>query len=533
MAEITTTEGARFPCVEGQALLDALLAAGLFIESPCGGLGKCGKCRVRVMGDAVPAPVAEEQACLSGEELAAGWRLACALRPAEDMTVALPESEGGHAILAEGYMPALTPDAVRGEAYGLAVDIGTTTVVVSLLDLRDGRELGTEAMINPQRGQGLDVLSRIAYAQEHGREGRDALQRSIAGAIEDMALTLCGRCGVSPSLLGRIAVAANTTMLHLFLGVDPAPLGVRPFTPAFTRGRDVGAGEVGMARLAHARVMTLPLVSAYIGADIVAGAYVCGMRERRGSVLFIDIGTNGEMVLAHQGRLLSCSCAAGPALEGMNILCGMRAAEGAIEGVRIGPGGEVSLQVIGGVKPRGICGSGILSALHEMLRCSLVAPNGRMARENELSPEDPRRPLCCARDGKPAILLAPDAVVTQGDVRQVQLAKGAILSGVTALLERADLEPGGLDRVLVAGQFGAHLPAGDLMGCGLLPEALDAARVEYVGNTSRTGACVALLSQRSREDMEELAREIGHIELAEMEGYDRLFARCMRFPAGR
>jgi uncharacterized 2Fe-2S/4Fe-4S cluster protein (DUF4445 family) len=319
-------------------------------------------------------------------------------------------------------------------------------------------------------------------------------------------------------------------MLHLLLGVDPSPLGVRPFTPVFTSGQDVNADEVGMTRFAHARLTSLPLVSAYIGADIVAGAYVCDMERQRENTLFIDIGTNGEMILAHDGKLLACSCAAGPALEGMNISCGMRAAEGAVEAVTIGKNGDVNLQVIGSVPPKGICGSGILSAVRAMLSDSLITQSGRLVREKDLTPDSIYRTICCEKDGKPVLRLSPDIIITQGDIRQVQLAKGAILSGVTALLNRAGLEPGELGKVLVAGQFGAHLPAWDLLGCGLLPETLTPDRVEYVGNTSKAGACMALLSKKAPMDMEKLAREIEYMELAELDGYDRLLAKCMRFP---
>ena len=284
-----------------------------------------------------------------------------------------------------------------------------------------------------------------------------------------------------------------------------------------------------MKYFANAHVMTLPLVSAYIGADIVAGAYVCDMRNQKGNVLFIDIGTNGEMVMAADGKLFACSCAAGPALEGMNISCGMRAANGAVESVHVGEDGVVRLQVIGNTNPKGICGSGILSAVRELLRVSLIAPNGRLARKNELQPDNPYYSLCHERDGKTVIHLSPEIYITQGDIRQVQLAKGALLSGVIAMLDRADLKPDELDKVLVAGQFGAHLPAEDLIKCGLLPETLSQERVEYVGNTSKTGAYIALLSKKARLNMEILAREINYIELAELNGYDRLLAKCMKF----
>ena len=527
MPEIFTTTGQHFSCSEGQSLLDAVLIANIFIESPCGGNGKCGKCKVKITGNTIPEASDEDKACLSASDLADNFRLACTLYPDKEMTIQLPVQEKGHAILSEGYMPDFTPDIkINGESFGLAVDIGTTTVVVSLIDLQNGSELGTEAVINPQRNQGLDVLSRISYVQEHGQEGLRTLQSSIVSAIENMALKLCGENNIAHDTLLGISVSANTTMLHLLLGEDPLSLGVKPFKPVFTDGKCVKASELGMKHFANAHVMTLPLVSAYIGADIVAGAYICDMKNQKGNVLFIDIGTNGEMILASDGKLFACSCAAGPALEGMNISCGMRAANGAVESVHVEEDGSVRLQVIGNTQPKGICGSGILSAVRELLRVSLIAPNGRLAGKNF---DNPYYSLCQERDGKTVIHLSPEIYITQGDIRQVQLAKGAILSGVTAMLDRADLKTDELDKVLVAGQFGAHLPAEDLIKCGLLPETLSPDRVKYVGNTSKTGAYIALLSMKARNDMEILAREINYIELAELNGYDRLLAKCMKF----
>lgn len=532
MPEIFTITGQHFICSEGQSLLDAMLEADIFIESPCGGNGKCGKCKVKIAGNHVPKATDEEIVCLSANDIADKFRLACRLYPDKEMTIQLPVQEKGHAILSEGYVPDFTPDInidLNKKSYGLAVDIGTTTVVVSLIDMQSGTELGTEALINPQRNQGLDVLSRISYVQEHGKEGLAVLQSSIVRAIEEMALKLCGENNIAHDSLLDISVSANTTMLHLLLAENPLSLGIRPFTPVFTNAKYVKASELGMKHFANASVMTLPLVSAYIGADIVAGAYVCDMKHQTGNVLFIDIGTNGEMILAADGILFACSCAAGPALEGMNISCGMRAAYGAVEGVQVGQDGTVRLQVIGNTHPKGICGSGILSAVRELLRVSLIAPNGRLIRKNELHPDDTYYSLCHVQDGKTVIYLSPEIYITQGDIRQVQLAKGAVLSGVLAMLDRANIKPDELNKVLVAGQFGAHLPAEDLISCGLLPETLSPEKVNYVGNTSKTGAYIALLSKKARDDMEILAREINYIELAEMNGYDRLLAKCMKF----
>ncbi len=508
-------------CPPGARLLEVLADAGIALEAPCGGRGVCGKCKVRV----VSGGKAED-------------RLACALRPTRDLILELPDGETGHRFLTAGRTPEFVPADAEPGTYGLAVDIGTTTLAAVLVDLANGEERGTRSSLNPQKRHGLDVLSRIAYARQHGPEGVHTLQREIVGALTEMGLSLCAGLGVAPRSVRAVAASANTTMLHLLLGVDPSPMGVAPFAPAFAESRTVRAPEIGLP-FEEASLFTLPSVSAFVGADVVAGAWACGMARRPGNALFIDIGTNGEIVLSCGGQLTACSCAAGPALEGMNIRCGMRAAEGVIEKVSISRGGSVRLSVVGNVSPSGICGSGILSALHELLRVGLVQSDGCMLRKSDLEPDDPLRGLCRTEDGQAAVVLAPvepapagrtlPVVVTQKDVRQVQLAKGAILSGVLALLRRAGIGAADLDRVFVAGQFGAHLPVAGLTACGILPD-LPADRVEYVGNTSLSGARAALLAPSVRDEMNRLAGEIGYTDLAATEGYDRLFLECLEFP---
>lgn len=431
------------------------------------------------------------------------------------------------------------PGDTTGQVYGLALDIGTTTMVLSLVDLLDGRELGSASMINPQVAQGLDVLSRIAHAQEHGAEGLGTLQSAVANGLEKLALELCGEYGVNPSRIYYLAVGANTSMIHLLLGLAPDSLGLLPFAPTLTRGLTCRGVEIGLKHLSAVLVSTLPSVSAYIGADIVAGARVCGLKDRLENVLFIDIGTNGELILAAGGRLVSCSCAAGPAFEGMNIHQGMRAADGAIEDLnfdwdRESGGLRIDLKTIGDARPAGLCGSGILAAVRELLKIGLIRADGRLLKAADLAPDDPRKELCLEWNGKPAVCLsqAPDEVIiTQKDIRQVQLAKGAILSAVKALLTRTGLEMSALDKVIVAGQFGAYLPVESLTSGGIIPSEL-ADKIEYAGNTSKTGAYMALMSRDIREEMEGLAREIEYFELGALENYDRLFAAAMKFPAG-
>ncbi|KHK03954.1 ASKHA domain-containing protein [Desulfovibrio sp. TomC] len=576
----------------GRSLLETLAAAGLMLPSPCGAAGLCGKCAVAVAGTNVPPPTEQECALFTEEELALGRRLACTLFPEADLDVTLPQAATESAILSDGYLPpfrlepALVKKAVRlepqpaashavrlaaalgekriparllrgldwdddsltatfddgrlvavqagdraGRRCGLAVDIGTTTVVAALLDLDTGRELAARSAINPQTSQGFDVLSRLGFVMEQPEERVCTLQQAVVACVNTLAGELAAEAGLPPGAIDTLAVAANTTMLHLLLGIDPSSLGRAPFTPVFTDAISLPAAEIGLTAAPGARLYCLPSVSAYISADIVAGMQAAGLAQAPGATLFIDIGTNGEMVLANGGRLLACSCAAGPALEGMNISCGMRASLGAIEDVAVTQAGLV-LTTIGNAPPTGLCGSGILAAIRTFLEIGLILPRGNLVKEQTLAADDPRRAHLCTWDGKPALrLVAGDSpvVVTQKDIRQVQLAKGALLSGLYALLEQAGLTLDAIDRVLIAGQFGAHLPVASLTGCGIIPRTLGE-KVAYLGNTSKSGACLALLSQAARGDMEALAQNVRFLELSTLEGFDRLFVTCLDFP---
>lgn len=415
--------------------------------------------------------------------------------------------------------------------YGAAIDIGTTTVVTALIDMRTGEELATASMINAQKHYGLDVLTRITYELEHPDDGARKLQRAIVGSINDMLAESCRQAGISREHIYEIAVGANCTMMHMLLGIDATPIGKAPYAPMFVKAKDLAAASVGLHAAEGARLYCLPSVSSYIGADIVAGAYVCELQKAKENVLFIDIGTNGEIVFSHKGTLMSCSCAAGPALEGMNISSGMRAANGAVEDVKITEQG-VKVQVIGGETPIGVCGSGILSVVKELLRTGLVRKDGAFIKPNKLEETDYRYPMLQLDGTKREFILTehPEKLlITQADVRQVQLAKGAILSGFYALLQKAGIRMEELDKVMIAGQFGAHLPAESLTGTGILPSGIEE-KIVYVGNSSKTGAYMALMSRAAKAEMEELACRMDYMELGATENYERLFAECLIFP---
>ncbi len=498
----------------GKTIMDILVEKEIYIDNACNGNGTCGKCKVKI----------------DGHEY-----LSCAVTPEDDITIELVDRERKHTVLTSGYIPEFTfsPSVdLRGNEpkYGVAVDIGTTTVAAALIDLRTGEELRNASCINPQKIFGSDVLTRITFEVNNPESGKEKLQKTIVDCLNGMIDEICFASAILKDQIYEISVAANCTMLHMLLGVDATSIGIAPYTPRFVDSQTLPAAQIGIELAKDAVLYCLPSVSGYIGADIVAGAYVCGLDKTKENVLFIDIGTNGEMILSQKGKLVSCSCAAGPALEGMNITCGMRAAEGAIEDLAITHEG-IKMKVIGDIEPEGICGSGILEGIKELLRCGFLKKNGTFIKKEVLDENDYRCNMLRLNDKKREFLIKDGKtplIITQGDVRQVQLAKGAILSGVKTMLKEAGLEASDLDKVMIAGQFGAHLSAESLVGSGILPGELKD-KIVYVGNSSKTGAYMALMSGDVKTGMEELALNIAYLELAATEGYERLFSECINF----
>lgn len=584
-----------FEYIPDKSLLKILLENEVFVDNPCNGKGSCGKCKIKLLEGNLPDISETEERLLKKEEIDSGIRLSCLVVPQEDIVVEILQKEGKHEILTTGYMPdfefnplihkeifeiekttlenqssfeelicktfdverfdwrllqqheyitgkvtgvfngreliGIEPGDTTDILYGVAVDIGTTTVVTALIDMNTGKELATASMINAQKSFGLDVLTRITYEIEHPEDSKEKLQYAIVNSINGMIEDMCSKSKVDRRNIYEISVAANCTMMHFLLGIDATSIGVSPYSPMFTKSKNILAKDIGLKAAPGARLYCLPSVSAYIGADIVAGAYVCQLHKAKENVLFIDIGTNGEIVLSNHGKLLSCSCAAGPALEGMNISSGMRAAEGAIEDVKITESG-VELKVIGDKEPIGICGSGILAAVKELICTRLVKKDGAFIKKETLEESDYRYDMI-QLDGKKREFVLKNSpkqiLITQADIRQVQLAKGAILSGFYALLKKSNIDMSELDKVVIAGQFGAHLPADSLVGIGILPEEIKN-RLVYVGNSSKTGAYMALMSAEAKQQLEELAYQIDYMELGASEGYERLFTECLIFP---
>jgi uncharacterized 2Fe-2S/4Fe-4S cluster protein (DUF4445 family) len=554
MAEVTILGIGPDPVVrnwEIGANLYHALAEDRLMDAPCGGRGRCGKCRLLIQeGD---APVnAEDRQFFTEEELDEGWRLACMQTVQGNLTLRLPPQETVGSIVSDGYLrpfdfdpvvtKQLTPDGdtevitrgkrlaiesgdTRDRLYGVAVDIGTTTVVATLVDLRDGRELASMSCLNGQKAFGQDVITRIHYAMTQPK-GTRILQQAILRDLRRLFSGLLRADGrnLSPADLYAVTVGGNNTMIHLLAGRDPSSMGQVPYRPAFTGALTLSGAELDLPVSPACQVYCLPAVSAYVGGDITAGVLDCDLMGKTDkNILFIDIGTNGEMVLSRRGTLCACSCAAGPALEGMNISCGVRASQGAIEDVAITMDGgtpHVACSTIGDASATGLCGSGLLSAIAELRRAGLLHKTGRLLDS----------PLTERVAGKKTFVLDAEHNIrlTQQDIRQVQLAKGAILSGIQSMMEHNGISAGEIDEVLVAGQFGAHLKADSLTGAGLIPAELEQA-VRYVGNTSKSGAYLTLLSQKEREHVETIARQIDYIELSTLKDYDQKFVAAINF----
>lgn len=511
----------------GISLLDGLLNKGHFVDNPCNGKGTCGKCRVKIKngdsGDIGPS----EKRFLSDKDIEYGIRLACFITKWDELEVEIIQKERKAKVLTGGYMPGF--ERTFKEGYGISMDIGTTTVALSLIDLSNGKIITDASMVNMQKNYGLDVLTRISYAGDN-EDGLDKLQEAIVGSVNSMIGLVCDEADIEAREIKDIAVGANTTMAHLFLGVDPTSLGRFPYKPEFTETQILKAREIGIEAGEDTTLYVLPHVSAFIGADVVAGAYVAQMEDSDKNKLFIDIGTNGEIVLVKNKKLYACSCAAGPALEGMNISCGMRAAPGAIEDVKISENG-VELKVIDDEEPIGICGSGILAVVKELLRTGIITSRGAFVKPKDLEDGDYRKALI-KEDGRKRSFIMDEKrglYISQADIRQVQLAKGAILSGFIALVNEAGIGLKDLDTVFVAGQFGAHLPEESLIGTGILPPAVEG-KIDYLGNSSKTGAYMALMSDDVKKDLDRLAEKIKYVELATTDNYERIFIESSLYP---
>jgi len=602
----------------GTLLSEAIAQAGISLNLPCGGQGRCGRCQVIVRQGSVRR---RSQIRLTQQQLSEGYALACQTVIESDLVVAIPPQEiVAHALanekaaiavsLPEGaddwrshpwvarYPLNITPPslddntndwdrllrelesahgisrlranlpimqslprALRNTNWqpiavleratweeeapaprlvdlwppsdahllGAAIDIGTTSNVVYLVDLEDGRALDMASSYNGQLVCGEDVISRIIYARREG--GLAHLQRLVLGTLNELLDELTRRNGVEPRQIVRLSVAGNTTMIHLFLGIDPEFIRLEPYIPAVNHPLPVRARDLGLHVNPEAQVDCLPGVGAYVGADITAGVLSSEMYRTEKLTLFIDIGTNGEIVLGNADWLISCACSAGPAFEGAGVQSGMRAIPGAIDEVWINPHTfEPTIRTIGDQPPRGICGSGMISLLAEMFLTGVIDKAGRLnqglptprIRNGEHGPEY----LLVAGDPEQEI---PDVVLTEVDIANLIRAKGAIYAGFSILTRSVGISLADVEEVLIGGSFGKYINIEKAITIGLLPD-MPWERFRYLGNTSVRGAYQALLSPDLRRQAAEIARRMTYLELSADNSFMEEFTSALFLP---
>jgi len=411
---------------------------------------------------------------------------------------------------------------------GLAVDIGTTTLVVYLLDLQTGKRLAVSSALNPQIHFGDDIISRIAFCQKDP-EGSVQLREAVRQGLNDLISRVVEDADVRPELILEAVVVGNTAMHHFFLGLETRYLAMAPYPPVVQESLVVKGRDVGLAINSSGYVRLLPLKAGFVGSDIMAGILATGLHKSRRVRLLIDLGTNGEIVLGNKDRLLCCSAAAGPAFEGGHVRWGMRASAGAIENVRIDPETlEISLRTIQDQPPLGLCGSGILSAVAEMIRRGILLAKGNF------NPAIHSSRLREGRDGPEVVLrwkweslTDQEIVFTQKDVAEAQMAKAAIQAGVEYLKEIFGNQP--IEEILLAGAFGNYADPEDARTLGLIP-VLPATKVRAVGNAAGYGACLTLLDKNRAKEADRIARKLEYVELAGNSRFQELLVDSLLFP---
>ncbi|MDQ6851841.1 MAG: ASKHA domain-containing protein [Actinomycetota bacterium] len=428
------------------------------------------------------------------------------------------------------------PGDTTGRQFAIAFDLGTTTVVATLLDLTTGTPLAVRSVLNKQQPFGGDVITRISATMMDP----SALARLGTAAHEtlaELAAEVCTEGGVDPAEVYEVALAGNATMTALVLGIDPEPLGVAPFVMSCSTPPVVLASDLGLSVHPGARAVTFPALGAYVGGDIVAGILATGMDRDKRLRLFIDVGTNCEIVLGDGERILSTAAPAGPAFEGGAIRCGMRAADGAIEVVKLGT--DVELGVIGDIAPAGLCGSGLVDVVAELVKAGLVDGSGRFVADEQARTIAPTLADRLTRIGEERVFVlyradpateTQDAVyLSQRDIRELQFAKAAIATGWSLLLEEFGVGPADVQQVLLAGSFGSYLSPAAAVRIGLVPR-LPVLRIVSAGNVAGEGAKMVLLSQRERAGAAALLEEVRYVELSDRTDFNDKFVDQLAFP---
>ena len=539
----------KLQAAEGENILALAVKGGVVIDAPCSGNGVCGKCRLRLIAGTVDMTKVPS---LSEEEYEDGWRLACQSRVMGDATFLVPagasafqsgiqtadlssaQELAAYEKAIDGIFGAGIPRGTAQKGVGLAVDIGTTTCAAALLDLQSGAVLAKASAGNGQIRYGADVINRIIQSTKPG--GREKLRRAVREeTLIPLIETLCRGANVESTDITRAVIAGNTTMEHLFAGVDAESIRLEPYVPAFLalRGETaerfglVTAKDFGLPLCPEAPVILAPNVGSYVGGDITAGALTSMIWDADELTLFIDLGTNGELVFGSRDFLLCCACSAGPAFEGGDITCGMRATKGAIEACRIDEESmEPVFEIVGGdLPPAGLCGSGLIDTISELFRCGIINGKGKFVREG-------RRVVRSEYEAAYVLAFAEesasgrDVTLTETDIDNFIRAKGAIFSAIRAMLNSLDMTVDCITKVIVAGGIGSGIDIPKAISIGMLP-ALPVEKYSYIGNSSLTGACAMLLSDEAEEKVFALGDSMTYLELSSHPGYmDEFVAAC-------
>ncbi|UTY32124.1 ASKHA domain-containing protein [Treponema putidum] len=568
----------------GETLLEIIKHENIFIDAPCGGKGKCGKCKVKFTGENIPLLPEEKELNLNS------YRLACMIKPSKDIIIEVPQEEKAEGFLisetqfdkrTEAAIKTVTKtikapethenkswlnkyedafgkinfeilkslktvsgnytgvyldknliailDGDKNKKYAIAADIGTTTVAMVLIDVENMTVSAKRSFINPQIEFGSDVLTRISAALE-SEHNLFKMQDLIIAAIKKASFEMIDELQINPDFIYEIVFSANSVMNHILLGINPHVLGTAPYKNVFDKMLNFKSSEIGLHIGAHTHALIIPSVSSYIGADIVSGINFIEMEKLKTNTLFIDIGTNTELVLKHGSSFFATSCAAGPALEGMNITFGSRAQSGAVEDVNFDLiSGNINLKVIGNTEPKTICGSGILALIRESLKAKLIDKKGRLISLSSLDVSDVRKKFLSDINGETVIRLFDKLYVSKKDIRNIQLSKTAILSGINILLDKFNLTASQLDEIIIAGQFGNHLTEDMLINTGFLP-LIAKEKFSYMKNTSLDGAISAVLNINKRNNLMKLKNKIWFSDLSLDSKYQKFFMESSYFP---
>ncbi|MHA1674373.1 MAG: ASKHA domain-containing protein [Promethearchaeota archaeon] len=562
---------------EGSSLLDAIMELKLEINASCGGIGTCGKCLIQNLSieDSLSKLTEKEKKILTPDQITQGYRLACQTQIMGDSYIRLTEKILGKAYKKAQIMitqndslikepivkrstSAISTISDNESEYGFAFDLGTTTIVGYLVDLKSGIIMATDSMFNPQITIGEDVISRIAYA-EKSKQNTAKIQNLVIKAFNQIITNILKQEKIQTRNISELVLVGNTAMHHLFFGFPVGTLGRSPYLPAIKEALYKNNSEIFFEQLEpeskirlseETKIYSPPIIAGFVGGDTVADIIAVRQDQYETNVLMVDIGTNGEMTLGNKkSGILAASVAAGPAFEGAQITFGMRGETGAIERINIDPHTLIpEIEVIGNTTPIGLCGSAIIDIVAEMLRSKIITRSGNINKEFRENSNFPRIrkgkvgyeyiihssdlpakfnfPLTENTDSGPKEI---EIYITQGDIREIQKAKGAFLSGALVLLDDKSQTAANLDQILIAGAFGTYLHKENAKFIGLIPE-IPLDKIHQLGNAAGAGAVRLLLNEDLKREADEIAKCVQYIELANSPKFPRIFAESMIFP---